>query len=370
VTTDSPVIAIVYHRPERAAELLDVLRVARPRTLFLVADGPLPGDALDAELCHATRDAASRVDWPCDVVADFADEHLGVSRRVVSALDHAFQAVDHAIVLEEDVRPAPAFFPFCDAMLERFVDDERVVHVDGANRLGEWRSDVRDFHFARHGNVWGWATWARAWAHHDATLDRYRTPAARAAIAHNALDEPHRALLCWLLDSDVPNLSDEWDHQWSLSRYATGGLAIVPARNLTVNVGFGPDATHTWHADELAATTRAFTLASPFVGPPDVAADDDLGRELLRFERLRSLREATVPALLVRALTDPRVRGRLAPNPAVANALAVLDDPRAALTLLRHLGATGTPSPTRDQLLTDFERLVSLSRNPEWTSCA
>jgi hypothetical protein len=368
VTTTSPVVAIVYHRPQRAAELLEVLRAARPPTLFLVADGPRPGDDEDAELCRATRAVATRVDWPCDVVTEFADVHLGCARRVVSALGTAFDQVDRAIVLEDDVRPSPSFFPYCDAMLERYADDDRVMHVDGSNRLGEWRSDVHDHHFARHGNVWGWATWARAWARYDVTLDRYRTAGARAAIAEHALDDAQCDFLMWMLDADLPALADTWDYQWSLARYATDGLTIVPARNLVTNVGFGLDATHTIHTDELAATTRTFPLAAPFRGPVDVVADGELDRELLRFERLRRLREATVPALLARAMREPRVSMRLSPNPAVVNALAVLDDPPAALALLRHLDRTGAPSPTRDRLIAEFERLLAALSGGEATS--
>jgi hypothetical protein len=368
VTTTSPVVAVVYHRPQRAAELLEILRAARPPTLFLVADGPRPGDDEDAELCRATRAVATRVDWPCDVVTDFADDHLGCAGRVVSALDAAFDEVDRAIVLEDDVRPSPSFFAYCDAMLERYAGDDRVMHVDGSNRLGEWHADECDHHFARHGNVWGWATWARAWASYDVTLDRYRTPAARAALAEHALDRAQHDLLVWMLGTDLPALGDAWDYQWSIARYATGGLAVVPARNLVTNVGFGPDATHTSHTDELAATTRAFPLAAPFRGPADVVADGDLDRELLRFERLRSLREATVPALLARAMADPRVRDRLSPNPSVTNTLAVLDDPPAALALLRHLDRTGAPSPTREQLIAEFERLLAAMSCDEATS--
>jgi hypothetical protein len=357
VTTTTPVVAVVYHRATRAAELLEILRAARPRTLFLVADGPIPGDDDDVARCLATRAVATRVDWPCDVVTDFADEHLGCARRVVSALDRVFTQVDRAIVLEDDVRPTPSFFPYCDAMLERYADDERVMHVDGSNRVGQWRPEVRDYHFARHGSVWGWATWARAWTKYDITREHYRTPSARTAIAECALDPAHRALLAWLLDADLDGLADAWDHQWMLARYATGGLSVVPARNLTTNVGFGTDATHTVHGDELASAARAYSLEPPFTGPAEVVADDELDRQLLRFERLRSLREATVPTLLVRAMADARVRDRFAPNPAVANALAVLDAPDAALALLRNLARDGAPSATRDRLIADFERL-------------
>jgi hypothetical protein len=56
-------------------------------------------------------------------------------------------------------------------------------------------------------------------------------------------------------------------------------------------------------------------------------------------------------------MADPRVRRRLKPNPAVANALAAVDDPAAALRLLRTSARTGAPSATRDRLISEFERL-------------
>jgi hypothetical protein len=358
--TSSPVVAVVYNREQRVMELLDVLRAARPRVLFLAADGPRPGDAADAQRCEATRTAISRIDWPCEVVEDFADDHLGCAARVVSALDRVFATVDRAIVLEDDVRPAWSFFPFCDAMLDRYADDERVMHVDGGNRLGAWRPEDADHHFAHHGNVWGWATWARAWAHYDVTLDRYRTPAARAAIEERALDDAHRTLLAWMLDCEPGVFGDAWDYQWTLARYAAGGLSVVPARNLVTNVGFGTDATHTVHADDLAAATSTFSLEPAFAGAREVVVDDDLDRALLRFERLRGLREATVGTLVVQAMADPRVRHRLAPNPAVMNTLAALDDPEASLHLLRVIDRTNAPSPARTRLIAEFERLLAV----------
>jgi len=64
-----------------------------------------------------------------------------------------------------------------------------------------------------------------------------------------------------------------------------------------------------------------------------------------------------VPVLLARAMADARVRESVAPGPAVANALAALDDPAAALELLHALERTATPSETRDRLVAELERL-------------
>lgn len=38
---------------------------------------------------------------------------------------------------------------------------------------------------------------------------------------------------------------DTWDYQWTFALWAARGLSIIPSSNLTHNLGFGVDATHT-----------------------------------------------------------------------------------------------------------------------------
>ncbi len=38
---------------------------------------------------------------------------------------------------------------------------------------------------------------------------------------------------------------DTWDYQMNYSMWSQGGLAILPSVNMTTNLGFRPDATHT-----------------------------------------------------------------------------------------------------------------------------
>jgi hypothetical protein len=359
VPTAAPVVVLLYNRPGLTAGLLDMVRQARPRTLLVVADGPRPGVAGDDERCAEARRIATRVDWPCEVFTDFASENLGCARRTTTGLDWAFEQVDRAIVLEDDVRPVPSFFGYCDALLERYADDERIMHIDGGNRLGVWARADHDYHFARHGNVWGWATWRRAWNRYDRTLQRYRTPDARAAIDANALDPAHRELLLWFLDRDLASEVDAWDYQWTLARYATTGLSIVPSRNLVTNVGFGADATHTVEPSDLAAAAHTHSVELPLCGPEVMVADDELDRDLLRLERLRSIQDGVVAALMARALARPSVRARLAPNPAIASALVALEEPDVSLGLLRALARESAPWPHLDRLIADFERLAT-----------
>ena len=79
------------------------------------------------------RAVVERVDWDCEVQRNFSDVNLGCGMRPATGLTWVFKHVDRAIVLEADCVPDPTFFRFCDEALERYRDDERVMHVAGNN---------------------------------------------------------------------------------------------------------------------------------------------------------------------------------------------------------------------------------------------
>ena len=87
--------------------------------------------------------------------------------RVGSAtgLDWLFSRVEDAIILEDDCVPDPTFFPFCDELLERFRDDQRVVCISGDNFQGGRQRTRYSYYFSIFNHIWGWATWRRAWRH-------------------------------------------------------------------------------------------------------------------------------------------------------------------------------------------------------------
>ena len=77
--------------------------------------------------------ATEVVDSPCEVTLHDTDANLGCKRRVSSGISWVFAQADEAIVLEDDCLPHPSFFPYCDELLDRYRDDERVMHIGGVN---------------------------------------------------------------------------------------------------------------------------------------------------------------------------------------------------------------------------------------------
>src|SRR5712692_5523584 len=144
----TPVALIIFNRPETTARVFAEIAKARPSRLLLVADGPRLDHPEDVEKCTATRAIVEQVDWPCEVLTNFSEANLGCKMRPVSGINWVFENVEEAIILEDDCLPHPSFFPFCQELLERYRDDQRVMMIGGTNLLGEWRTGAQNYFFS------------------------------------------------------------------------------------------------------------------------------------------------------------------------------------------------------------------------------
>jgi hypothetical protein len=79
---------------------------------------------------------------------NYADVNLGGGRRIASGLDWVFDTVDRAIALEDDCLPHPSFFRYCQELLEKYQDDDRIATILGTIGLGRWKPDSQSYHFS------------------------------------------------------------------------------------------------------------------------------------------------------------------------------------------------------------------------------
>jgi hypothetical protein len=261
---DVPVLLIVHRRPEQTRRVFEAIASARPRRLFVAADGP--ASSADRDACELTRAVVSRIDWDCDVAYDFSDRNLGLDARVVSAIDWVFTSAESVIVLEDDCLAHERFFTFCTAMLERYRDDPRIMHVSG-----ECYRSTRDgdcsYLFSKYALAWGWATWSRAWSLFDPRMSTWAGFRERPD-AHALFDSADERRYWFATFDRVHQTSRDvarpehsrraastqlanWDYLWYYACMANG-LAIHPAVNLVSNIGYGPLASHTFGASAVS----------------------------------------------------------------------------------------------------------------------
>ncbi len=242
---NTPVAFLIFNRPHTTERVFAEIARARPPKLLVVADGPRsdrPGEAL---LCAQTRAIVERIDWDCEVLTNFAEQNMGCKKRIASGIDWIFSQVPEAIILEDDCLPEPSFFRFCEEMLIRYRDDERVGMVSGGNlQFGRRRGDS-SYYFSRYTHIWGWATWRRAWQHYDRDIEQW--PTFRQEGWVQQLFDRRGEQLYWEQSFELVHGGklDTWDCSWTFASLLRGMLQIVPNVNLISNIGFGADATHT-----------------------------------------------------------------------------------------------------------------------------
>jgi len=269
----TPVALFVFNRPETTARVFEAVRTARPRRLFLVADGPRPDRPDEAQRCAAVRDLVERVDWPCQVTRDYAEHNLGSRQRVASGIGKVLEQVEEAILLEDDCVPHPTFFRFAQELLIHHRHDARVGVISGNNFQLHRPRLPASYAYSRYPLTWGWATWRRFWRGYDESLSRWPALREQGWLA-DVLGDP-QAERHWtsIFDRVHRRELDVWDYQLTFLLWAESTLSILPAVNQVTNIGFGTHGTNTRDAGSFLADFPTGDLAFPLSHPAAMARD-------------------------------------------------------------------------------------------------
>ncbi|MBD2087797.1 glycosyltransferase family 2 protein [Trichocoleus sp. ST-U3] len=274
----TPVALLIFKRPETTAKVFEVIRQAKPPKLLVVADGPRSDQPGEAEKCAATREIIDTVDWDCEVIKNYSDVNLGCGLRPATGINWVFEQVEEAILFEDDCLPHPTFFQFCEELLEKYRDDERVMSIAGTNLLGERKLPGQSYYFSYFGGNWGWASWRRAWKYFDYDIKQW-PEIFESRFLENYLRVPKHYLFWQKIFQDAYQNKNRscWDYQWLLACWLQHGLKIVPEVNLITNIGFGANATHTFSTENPLGKMGTQEISFPLKHPPfmirDVEAD-------------------------------------------------------------------------------------------------
>jgi len=319
----TPVALIIFNRPDQTERVFAEIARSRPDKLFVIADGPRSDHHGEEAKCAAARAIIDRVDWPCEVVKNYADVNLGCGHRPATGLAWLFEQVEEAIVLEDDCVPHHSFFRYCDDLLEHYRHDERVMHISGDNFI-PWGDDAADYGFSYYPVSWGWATWRRAFKYYDPYIKLW--PVLRHTTLLQELLVNAEAVEYWTKVFDKACVQGDqhgyWDYQWLFACWAQRGLSIVPRVNLVSNIGYGDHGTHTRTVNDQLANVRTGEMMFPLKHPPCMLrlreGDDAIFKKVVKPDRPFGLRHQIyrVAAALPTPLRDSIrvVRSRLTPR--------------------------------------------------------
>lgn len=269
----SPVLFLIFNRPDLTKRVFARIREARPPKLFVAADGPRSDHPEDAELCARARHLATQVDWDCEMFTLFRDENLGCQAAISSAITWFFENVDAGVILEDDCLPHPTFFRYCAELLDYYRTDQRLMMISGNNPLERWEIEDQSYHFSNFGGIWGWATWRRAWNEFSRSISVASEQVVERVLKSTLVSEVQVAQRKKVILRALKGDLESWGYIWFWARVLNSGLSAVPAVNLVTNIGFNSHSTHTTNPDDPRADLKQDALALPLNHPLGVFPD-------------------------------------------------------------------------------------------------
>lgn len=266
ISFSTPIVLIIFNRPDTTQQVFERIRQIRPQHLLVVADGPR--HPYDKEKCTQARAILEKVDWDCQISTNFSEDNLGCRKRISSGLNWVFSQVEEAIILEDDCLPGLSFFNFCETLLRRFRNDERIFHISGCNYGIPWDDYPYSYCFTKYPSCWGWATWKRAWNTYDLDLQTwsdFRDVGGMSGICPDDAENLYWSCIFETMADPVARLkagrpAESWVYPWMYNCWSQHGLSVMPKVNLVSNIGFGKDSTHTTNLDDPLANLTAFEL--------------------------------------------------------------------------------------------------------------
>ena len=288
----SAVLFLVFNRPDTTRQVFKAIRDAKPPRLYVAADGPRKNRKGEFERCEEVRRISTAVDWPCEVKTLFRDENVGCNLGPYGGISWFFENEEEGIILEDDVLPLNSFFPYCDELLQKYRHDDRVGVISGCNLISNNFTPSESYFFSRYNNVWGWASWRRAWKKYESPFNawhEWRDSGGFASVSDgNKWFESY-----WrnLFDIAYSGEVDFWDYQWTFSCWYHGMVTALPAHNQTYNLGFGhPYAVHTRreapeYIKQSIPETLVFPLSHPITVERSIVADAMIDRLVYKTKR-------------------------------------------------------------------------------------
>ena len=244
----TPVLLLVFNRPDKTKIILDIIRSVRPTKLYVAADAPREDRPDERKACDKVRQIVKNVDWDCDAHYLFHEKNQGCAMGGYSAWSWLFEYEDRMIFLEDDSLPVKSFFFYCQDLLERYKDNDNIGYIGGVN-FGQHYGSASYYYSRIPASTYGMATWKRTHQKYefgiDTFYDCFKTPSYKAnfnswfeRIWYTKKFERH------LSEKRNGRISRSYDIQMLYISFKYGLYNIYPQVNMVSNIGFDAEATN------------------------------------------------------------------------------------------------------------------------------
>lgn len=250
----TPVLFMVFNRPEKTQQVFDSIRKVRPTKLYVAVDAPREGRQDDAENNNKVKAIVHNVDWPCEVHYLEHEKNLGCSKAGITAWNWFFEHEDRMIFIEDDGLGNESAFYFVQEMLERYKDDNRIAYVGGVN-YGPQYGDASYFFSRLPAATYFMGTWKRVFEKYEYEIESFQSVRWKISFfkSFNTLGEYIHTcggLVAYWDSIKSGKRLNTYDQQMIYLSYKYKMLSIYPNVNMVSNIGLEAGANNKVDVDD------------------------------------------------------------------------------------------------------------------------
>lgn len=282
---NTPILYLVFNRIDCVKKTFPEIQKAKPKQLFIASDGAR--NLKEKIIVKNIREyILNNIDWECDVKTLFRDKNLGCKYAIFTAINWFFENVEQGIILEDDCLPDPSFFKFCQEMLEKYKNNNKIMSISGQNSLRELKHLKNSYTFSKNFFCWGWATWKDSWAKMDLEMDNYKNDKDLFSLNSEKYIIGKRFL------DNKRCITNSWCISFSFSHRFNNKLCIIPKKNIVENIGLNIKLyTHTKpnYFDNRYSHHEAQEIEFPLKHPLIIKQDMDFEKKFLYLDIKRAV---------------------------------------------------------------------------------
>lgn len=279
-----PVMLCTFTKLDTVKPVFEAIRNAKPPRLYLVSDGPRANVPDDREKIAAVHEyIENHIDWECEVLKNYSDTNLGCGRRMPTGVSWVFEHEERAIFFEDDCIADASFFRYAQELLERYADNEEVLLISGNNQIAHFDTIECSYGFSKQADIWGWASWKRAWEKYDWDIKSWPQNRKNACWKKYYTTKT-RWFFAAQWDLLYEHGYDAWDYQFTYCLGVNDAYCIIPKTNMVTNAGFiEGESTHTEAMPKWMRQDR-HQMTFPLKHPYRVKWSRDYDKEFMKHE--------------------------------------------------------------------------------------
>ena len=276
----SPVILIVYNRPDHTRQTLEALRqneLSEQSDLYIFSDA---ARSPEQEFNVAgVRKYIRTVSGFKNIFIHEREHNLGLAKNIISSVSQIISQYGRVILLEDDLITSPSFLIYMNQALEKYQKVLPVFSVSAytpryleENALQE---HPYDSYFNYRNSSWGWGTWEDRWDKVDWQVTDFSQFAGNKHLQkqfNRGGDD-----LSDMLIAQQQGKINSWSIRFTYAHFKHDAVSLCPARSLIGNIGFDGSGTNC-DTDILMKNDRKreFNHKTDFAFPEEVVVNEKI----------------------------------------------------------------------------------------------